>query len=123
MFVFIVPGMVSNLTAKVNLTSVVLSWSPPEKANGVIITYEVTYRVNYSNNFTVNLSAASTMLTIQLTPNTNISDISVRAYTSIGPGNSTVHQDISTKSYQQNNIPGIGDIIFVSNNMYVARTH
>ena len=85
--------MVSNLMAKSNLTSLVLSWSPPEEANGVIIAYEVTYRVNNSNLTSVNTTSISTTLTIQLTPNTNISDISVRAYTSVGPGNATVYQD------------------------------
>ncbi len=41
-----VPGVVSNLTGKLDFTSVMLSWGPPQEPNGIIIAYEVTYTIN-----------------------------------------------------------------------------
>ena len=80
--------------AEVRFTSVVISWSIPQEPNGVIVTYEVTYTVNGSNHATMNTTDIGTVLTLGL--NTRVSDISVRAYTSIGPGSYTVHTGVST---------------------------
>ncbi len=95
-FIFIVPGAVSNLAAESRFTSIVLTWSPPHEPNGVIIAYEVTYRVNDTNSATINTTDISTTHTLELCLNTRVSGISVRAYTSVGPGNVAVHHDVST---------------------------
>ena len=73
-----------------------ITWGPPQEPNGVIIAYEVTYRVNGSDPTADNTTAISTTLTSTLALSTNVSDISVRAYTSIGPGPPAVHGDVST---------------------------
>ena len=74
----------SNLAGTPKFTSIVLTWSPPQEPNGVIISYEVTYTVN---TFTVNTSDLSTTITIpSLTPQTRVSAITVTAYTGIGRG-------------------------------------
>ena len=77
----------SNLTGTPKFTSVVLTWSPPQEPNGVIVSYEVTYTVNGNNTVRVNTSDLSTTFTIpSLTPQTRISAITVTAYTRIGKG-------------------------------------
>ena len=82
----IVPGPVSNLAGTPKFTSIVLTWSPPQEPNGVIISYEVTYTVNGNNTFR-NTSDLSITFTIpSLTPQTRVSAITVTAYTRIGRG-------------------------------------
>ena len=77
----------SNLTGTPKFTSIVLTWSPPQEPNGVIVSYEVTYTVNGNNTVRVNTSDFSTTFTIQsLTPQTRISAITVTAYTRIDQG-------------------------------------
>ena len=77
----------SNLAGTPKFTSIVLTWSPPQEPNGVIISYEVTYTVNGRNTVRVNTSDLSTTFTIpSLTPRTGVSAISVTAYTRIGRG-------------------------------------
>lgn len=88
-----VPGNVSNLMAEPSPTSIYLAWCPPRYPNGVIIAYEVSYTVNNSSTIT---NTTRTMLVIVLPLNTYVSDISVRAYTNVGPGNATMHHDVST---------------------------
>ena len=83
--------------AVARFTSIVITWGPPQEPNGVIIAYEVTYRVNSSDPIAVNTTDISTTLTLTLALGTNVSDISVRAYTSIGPGPPAVHRDVSTQ--------------------------
>ncbi len=80
-----VPGAVSNLTGKLNFTSVVLSWAPPQEPNGIIIAYEVTYTINGGNLTRVNVTD-NMIIIAELKPTTSISDISVSAYTSVGQG-------------------------------------
>ena len=81
-FCFVVPGVVSDLTVQPKFTSIVLTWSAPQEPNGVIISYEVTYRVSDGNLVTTNFR-----FTIpSLTPGTNVTEISVSAYTSVGRG-------------------------------------
>ena len=92
-----VPGLVSELTASPEVTSVVLTWSVPQEPNGIIIAYEVTYSINGSAITVVNSTNGASTLTIpSLPPNTNISSISVSAYTSIGRGVSVSHDDVVT---------------------------
>ena len=69
-----------------------LNWSPPQEPNGVIIAYEVSYRSNQQSRITRNTTIiGSTIFTTpELLPNTNVSGISVRAYTKVGPGPATV---------------------------------
>ena len=86
-----VPGPVSNLTANPTLTSIDLTWSAPEEPNGVIINYEVTYRVTGSNLNTTNTTDLST--TFSISSLTTVSNISVSAYTSIGPGEAATIAD------------------------------
>ena len=83
-----------NLTAVVKASSVVLTWSPPQEPNGVIIAYEVSYSVN-NNSTTINTTGINTMLVIEVQPSTTVAHISVLAYTSIGPGNASIHRDVS----------------------------
>ena len=83
----IVPDPVSNLAGTPKFTSILLTWSPPQEPNGVIISYEVTYTVNGNNTVRVNTSDLSTTFTIpSLIPQTRVSGITVTAYTRIGPG-------------------------------------
>ena len=74
-----VPGVVSDLTGEPKFTSIVLMWSAPQEPNGVIISYEVTYRVT-TNTTDLRFTIPS------LTPGTNVTEISVSAYTSVGRG-------------------------------------
>ena len=68
------------------LATIVLSWSPPQQSNGIILNYTVTYRVNGSTPVTRITGDPDTTFTIpSLFPQTTISNILVRAYTSGGP--------------------------------------
>ena len=62
-----------------------LTWSTPQEPNGVIISYEVTYRVSDSNLVTTNTTDLRFTIP-SLTPGTNVTEISVSAYTSVGRG-------------------------------------
>ena len=87
----------SDLDANPEADSVVLTWSVPQEPNGIIIAYEVTYSINGSDITVVNSTNGASTLTIpSLPPNTNISSISVSAYTSIGRGESVSHDDVVT---------------------------
>ena len=92
-----VPGPVSDFTARPEADSVVLTWSVPQEPNGIIVAYEVTYSIDGGAITVVNSTNGDTTLTIpSLPPNTNISNISVSAYTSIGRGDSVSHDDVVT---------------------------
>ena len=80
-----VPGVVSDLTGQPKFTSIVLTWSAPEEPNGVIISYEVTYRVSDGNLVTTNTTDLRFTIP-SLIPGTNVTKISVSAYTSVGRG-------------------------------------
>ena len=82
---FAVPGVVSDLTGQPKFTSIVLTWSAPQEPNGVIISYEVTYRVSDGNLVTTNTTDLRFTIP-SLTPGTNVTEISVSAYTSVGRG-------------------------------------
>ncbi len=91
---FAVPGFVSNFVAGDQLTAVTFDWEAPEEPNGIIIAYELTYTVNSTNTTTKNFTDVSTMFTINLDINTNVSNISIRAYTSVGPGEVATADDV-----------------------------
>ena len=77
----------SNLAGTPKFTSIVLTWSPPQEPNGVIISYEVTYKINCNNTVRVNTSDLRTTFTISSsTPQIRVSAITVSAYTRIGEG-------------------------------------
>ena len=80
-----VPGVVSDLTGQPKFTSIVLTWSAPQEPNGVIISYEVTYRVSDGNLVTTNTTDLRFTIP-SLTPGTNVTEISVSAYTRVGRG-------------------------------------
>ena len=81
----LVPGVVSDLIGQPKFTSTVLTWSAPQEPNGDIISYEVTYRVSDGNLVTTNTTDLRFTIP-SLTPGTNVTDISVSAYTSVGRG-------------------------------------
>ena len=80
-----VPGVVTDLTGLPKFTSIVLTWSAPQEPNGVIIGYEVAYRVSDGNLVTTNTTDLRFTIP-SLTPGTNVTEISVTAYTSVGRG-------------------------------------
>ena len=87
----------SNLSGTPKFTSIVLTWSPPQELNGVIICYEITYTVNGNNTVRVNTSDLTTTFTIpSLTPQTRVSNITVTAYTKIGQGKPANFPDQTT---------------------------
>ncbi len=86
------PGAVSDLVGVPTVTSIMLTWSPPEEPNGVILGYEVTYNID-DNATSTNL----TSFTISsLTPETRVSNISVTAYTVAGHGELATLDNITT---------------------------
>ena len=94
-YVYTVPGVVSDLTGQSKFTSIVLMWSAPQEPNGVIISYEVTYRV--SDVILVTTNTTDLRFTIpSLTPGTNVTEISVSAYTSVGRGDPDVISHLAT---------------------------
>ena len=76
----------SDLTGQAKFTSIVLTWSAPQEPNGVIISYEVTYRVS-DGNLVMNSTTDLRFIIPSLTPGTNVTEISLSAYTSVGRGN------------------------------------
>ena len=88
--------MVSNFRAEIRfITTIVFSWSPSQKNNGILIAYELTYRINSSSLIIRNFTDVSTStFTLELVLNTNITDISVRAYTRVGPGDAATDEDV-----------------------------
>ncbi|XP_067855570.1 phosphatidylinositol phosphatase PTPRQ isoform X2 [Heptranchias perlo] len=76
-----------NVTFKnITETAAYLSWSPPERPNGIIIYYEVTY-ANYTDSFTMNSS--ETNICLENLKTFSPYNISVKAYTKYGHGNQT----------------------------------
>ena len=91
----------SDLTARPEVTSVVITWSVPQEPNGIIIAYEVTYSIDGGAITVVNSTNGSSTCTLtipSLPPDTIVSSISVSAYTSIGRGESVSHDDVATST-------------------------
>ncbi|KAK3549019.1 hypothetical protein QTP70_025091, partial [Hemibagrus guttatus] len=65
-----------------------ITWSPPDKPNGIIVFYEVTYS-NSTFSYTVNSTAPSVTLH-HLEPYT-LYNVTARGYTRLGHGNQTSH--------------------------------
>ena len=85
----------SNLSVVPGVLEVNISWSPPSERNGVIVVYEVGFAItgttplNYSN-------TSDTQYTLSdLSPITSFS-IVVRAYTMVGPGNTSAAITVTT---------------------------
>ena len=87
--------MVSNFTAQAESESVVFEWSPPQEPNGIIIAYQLTYTVSGCDTVERNFTDGILMFTLNLTLGTVVSDISVRAYTSAGPGDAATAADVT----------------------------
>ncbi len=92
-YFYTAPGVVSRFTTEIQLTSV-FDWSPPQDPNGIIFAYEFTYRVNGSDTVTHNFTEENTRFNLNLVPSTVVSHISVRAYTSAGPGDTATIGDV-----------------------------
>ena len=76
-----------------------LTWSAPQEPNGVIINYEVTYLVSDGN--LVKTNTTNLRFTIlSLSPGTNVTEISVNAYTSAGRGDPAVIPSLTSISQQ-----------------------
>ena len=93
------PGPVLSLMGTPTLSTVILTWSPPQQRNGIIAHYTVTYRVNRHAPVTrdINNPDTTTFTISSLFPQTTISDISVRASTSAGgPGPERTLEDVVT---------------------------
>ena len=76
----------SDLSADPGVVHINISWDPPMEPNGVIINYEVGFIIgtgvlNYIN-------TVDTHYTLTNVPPDTDATFTVRAYTSIGPGNS-----------------------------------
>ncbi len=84
--------MVSNFVAELRFTKVLFDWDPPQDPNGIIVAYELTYRVNSDSPMTWNVS--TTAFTLPVAPNTKVYDISIRAYTRMGPGDVAKAEDL-----------------------------
>ena len=74
----------SGLSADPGVVHVNISWEPPTEPNGVIVNYEVGFTIgtgvlNYINTVDTHYTLTD------VPPNTEVA-LSVRAYTSIGPG-------------------------------------
>ena len=118
-----VPGVVSDLTSQPKFTSVVLTWSAPQEPNGVIISYEVTYRVSDGNLVITNTTDLRFTIP-SLTPGTNVTEISVSAYTSVGRGDPVQIPHLVTLTapreytpYRLTNSPGFTRILLGFSNL------
>ena len=90
--IIIVPGVVSNVMAYKSLSQINISWTPPLRPNGVIIAYEVSYRPTDSSDPETRLT--TTDLETSFSTQSDLEEgtefiFSVRAYTRVGPGNTT----------------------------------
>ena len=90
--IIIVPGVVSNVMAYTSLSQINISWTPPLRPNGVIIAYEVSYRPTDSSDPETRLN--TTDLETSFTTQSDLEEgtefiFSVRAYTRVGPGNTS----------------------------------
>ena len=84
MYVYTVPGPISDLSAIPKVVQLHILWSPPSEPNGVITAYEVCSNISAGIFSYTNSSIAQHTLR-DLPPNTVVT-FSVRAYTIIGPG-------------------------------------
>ena len=88
----------SGLSADPGVVHINISWDPPTEPNGVIVNYEVGFTVgtgilNYINTVDTHYTLTN------VSPDTEVA-LTVRAYTSIGPGNS-VFSAVSTTAIRE----------------------
>ena len=88
----------SGLSADPGVVNINITWDPPTEPNGVIVNYEVGFTVgtgvlNYINTVDTHYTLTN------VSPNTEVA-LTVRAYTSIGPGNS-VFSAVSTTAIRE----------------------
>ena len=105
--IIIVPGVVSNVMAYTSRSQINISWTPPLRPNGVIIAYEVSYRPTDSSDPETRLN--TTDLETSFTTQSDLEEgtefiFSVRAYTRVGPGN-TSSITVSIPSEESNTLP------------------
>ena len=86
-----------NLSNQTKFTFIRLTWALPANPNGIIIGYEITYRVNGSAPVAVNETRTAMYTITDLNPQTRVS-ASVRAYTSVGPGEPSNPINLTTLS-------------------------
>lgn len=67
-------------------STITLAWSAPEKANGVILYYEVLYR---NESYSASMNTSSNRITLTNLKPFSHYNVSVRAYTRYGHGNQT----------------------------------
>ena len=92
LFYLKVPGQVSAVMVCASQSQVSLSWDPPLMPNGIIIAYEVSYRPIASSEPETRVN--TTALVTHFTTENNLEEdteffFSVRAYTRVGPGNTS----------------------------------
>ena len=78
------------MSATSELLQLIISWSPPSKPNGVIVTYEVGF--NNSEGVFVYTNTSATQYTLRNLPPDTVVTFSVRAYTIAGPGEDVTDQ-------------------------------
>ena len=88
----LVPYQVGDLFASLNGIEINISWTLPLRPNGVIIAYEVSYRPTDSSDPETRLN--TTDLETSFTTQSDLEEgtefiFSVRAYTRVGPGNTS----------------------------------
>ena len=88
----VVPGPVGALMVSPSQSQVSLSWDSPLMPNGIIIAYEVSYRPTASSEPETRVN--TTALVTHFTTEDNLEEdteffFSVRAYTRVGPGNTS----------------------------------
>ena len=83
MFLYTVPGPVSNLSVVPGVVEVNISWNLPSERNGIIVVYEVGFSISGVVNFT---NISDTQYTLGDLPPGLLVTIVVRAYSVIGPG-------------------------------------
>ena len=88
----LVPYPVGDLSASLNGIEINISWTLPLGPNGVIIAYEVSYRPTDSSEPETRLN--TTDLETSFTTQSDLEEgtefiFSVRAYTRVGPGNTS----------------------------------
>uniref|UniRef100_A0A1X7V9Q1 Uncharacterized protein n=1 Tax=Amphimedon queenslandica TaxID=400682 RepID=A0A1X7V9Q1_AMPQE len=93
-----IPGVIFDLMqTNATLTGINISWSPPTIPNGPITVYEIRYRESTSTGpYNITNTTNEYYSIVGLIPNISYT-IGVRAYTSIGPGEWTDRQYITSQ--------------------------
>ena len=92
LYMYSVPGPVSNLSVVPGVFEVKISWNPPSERNGIIVVYELGFTIGADVNF---INTSDTQYTLRDLPPGSLIITVVRAYTVTGPGN---FSDIATST-------------------------